>query len=197
MLQNQLLNTSVIYSNAPQSLVRLITDFEESDKIYLHDSDILNAKTVLKYISGSVDTTNIVTLDTAQIISGSKTFISNIVLGSDVALVGTTSSGDSRSLALITGNTAYFGSETMATVIASSDTNLIHSKAGTTYTIWDASNSNLNSVDWIARNLISTTLTTNGDASVAGILYIGADRLNVEEEIKAIKAQLSSSASNA
>ena len=54
------------------------------------------------------------------------------------------------------GETFYCGPGaeiTSAFYIRSGNINLTHVKAGTNYTIWDASNSNLSSVDWAANNL--------------------------------------------
>lgn len=54
------------------------------------------------------------------------------------------------------GETFYCGPGaeiTNAFYLRSGDINLTHVKAGTNYTIWDASNSNLSTVDWAANNI--------------------------------------------
>lgn len=59
-------------------------------------------------------------------------------------------------------------------VIRSSATDLIHYKGGTNYTIWDASNSNLNTVPWAAQYYTYSSLNTP-DTQVAGFsFYHGA-----------------------
>lgn len=64
------------------------------------------------------------------------------------------------------GETFYCGPGaeiTSAFYIRSGNINLTHVKAGTNYTIWDASNSNLSTVDWAANNLTVAGTSTFSD----------------------------------
>lgn len=52
------------------------------------------------------------------------------------------------------------GSVNSQGVIRSSNSNLLHYKGSTSYSIWDASNSNLSTVDWAANNLTAAGIGT-------------------------------------
>lgn len=52
MLFKEILRTSTIYTDSPQSSVRLIQDYKKTDQIHIQDSDTFNALTIL----GIVDT---------------------------------------------------------------------------------------------------------------------------------------------
>lgn len=55
-----------------------------------------------------------------------------------------------------------------------SEGNLLHYKDGTSHAIWDASNSNLNTVDWEAKNIITTAVRTSKDGN-AILQYINGN----------------------
>lgn len=70
-------------------------------------------------------------------------------------------------LGIVSGGETFYcgpGAEiTNAFYIRSGNINLTHVKAGTNYTIWDASNSNLSTVDWAANNLTVAGTSTFSD----------------------------------
>lgn len=70
------------------------------------------------------------------------------------------------------GTNTVLGALAGTTTIQSKAADLLHSKGGANYIIWDASNSNLNSVDWKAKNIFAKDYVQN-DNFVSGYTGTG------------------------
>lgn len=117
-----------------------------------------------------IDLSGFVTLNTAQTISGVKTFSAAPILNNYIAIYGKNTSGVNQSLLWIDlNNYSNFGNANNRAYINSSNLDIVHNKAGIAYTMWDASNSNLSTIDWNAKNL-----TVAGTSTLTGAVTTGS-----------------------
>lgn len=133
----------------------------ESDE-QIHLSHLKDA--LAEYVTESMVDKTYITLDKDQVITGRKTFSSDILLNPEGGIIR-----GQEGLVVVNSGDHFnaFGNSLKRNHLYSDDSDLYHFKAGTPHSIWDSSNSNLNSVDWNARDLyLSNLIYMNGKEAV-------------------------------
>lgn len=73
----------------------------------------------------------------------------------------------------------FLGTPDSVNTLRSSNSNLVHLKANTNYVIWDASNSNLTSVNWSCNSLTTNGYVYVNNSVAGGNVYLGCDNSDI------------------